>query len=89
MIFLRGAVGKMNLTCSNLPRARKFLPRPILASWHQHRQRCWLGGLATYHPAPVSPRPCTKMTVAVCFLVAGTMRAAGLLAMVLWRPNAA
>jgi hypothetical protein len=29
------------------------------------------------HPAPLSPRPCAMITVAVCFLTAGTMRADG------------
>jgi hypothetical protein len=28
-------------------------------------------------PAPLSPRPWAMMTVAVCFLIAGTMRAEG------------
>ena len=29
------------------------------------------------HPAPLSPKPCAMITVAVCFLTAGTMRADG------------
>ncbi len=29
------------------------------------------------HPAPLSPRPCAMITVAVCFLTAGTMSAVG------------
>ena len=53
-----GALGKMNLTSSNLDRLRQFSARET-------------------QPAPLSPRPWAIITVAVCLLTAGLMRAVG------------
>ena len=54
---------------------------PVLRQRHpapcQWAEKHGHGRSATRHPAPVSPSPWAKITVAVCFFTAGTTRAAG------------
>lgn len=46
-----------------------------LTSWNFWRRRQF--SASETHPAPLSPRPWAMMTVAVCFVTAGMVRADG------------
>lgn len=46
-----------------------------LTSWNLLRLRQF--SAKSTHPAPLSPRPCAMITVAVCFLMAGMMSGVG------------
>lgn len=68
-----GALGKTNLTSSNLLRLRQFSARKILSFVRYYElESCQ----PNYHPAPLSPSPWATMTVAVWRLIAGTTRGA-------------
>ena len=55
------------------------LPPPCLCQERPAGVRCWtlVSSHCTYQPAPLSPNPCATITVDVCRLIAGTMRAFG------------